>query len=115
MLEPREMFWEADILRAAVSEIDPVALTPTWLVPRLIAPAANAVKLLSRPSDTSPANVRPSNGLPTVPIARPAVKSGIALIISVSAGLPQLIVSELVGLAKTVVSNDPLPLRSWSM
>jgi len=57
-----------------------------------------------------------ASGAAKEPTLKPAVKSGSAWIVSVSAALPRLIVSELVGLAKSVVSNvaplsrdNPLP------
>src|SRR5262245_12107587 len=113
MLDPADKL----ILREVVNETPPAPLVVISLVAfgRLIVPATKAARLLSLASVTTPLTVKVLNGLAAAPIVRPAVKSGRPLMVNVSPAFPRLIVTDPVGLAKSVVSNVPFPLRSRDM
>src|SRR5581483_11004641 len=94
------------ILRAVVNVTVPVPLVamsdeePEKLIVLLALPA----RFLFAASVTAPPKVIVLNSLPADPIVRLALKSGRALTAIVSAVLPRLIFSELLGFAKSVVS-----------
>src|SRR5947199_7055004 len=103
MLDPlaREM------LRAVVSATVPVPLVARSLAAlgRLIVLDASPERFLFDASVIAPLKVSVLKGFAPVPIVKLEVRSGNALTIIVSAELPRLMVTEPVGLEKSVASN----------
>src|SRR6185295_6181005 len=97
------------MLRVEFSVIVPVPLVeiPVEIFRTLV---VSAERFLLAASASVPVKSTSVNGLAFVPIVRLALKSGTAATVMKSVALPRLIVSEPLGLAKSVVSIVP-PLR----
>src|SRR5688572_32844592 len=95
------------MLRAVVSEIAPVPEVTRSLpgLGRSIVPEAKTASDLSAARVAAPMKVTVLNSLPDAPIDMLEVRSGMLNTVNVSAALPGLIVTDPVGLAKSVASK----------